>query len=224
MHLSASYLLRGQPFARGDAELRVNAAFILRAVGGCVACDRMRVRLLLLSVAVTIAVWALMPVSSPGQDSKQQQLSELQHRIDRARRKIGRRRGTERVLSTEIAGYTHRIGRLQSKITTLSARQRRIQTDLDANLGELKRLRTLLRRERARVVRLRKRLNEARTVLSDRLVEIYKTQKPDARRQHRSLLRGAPAFRSARQRHARRPDGIPVTRSARLRKKNARDR
>lgn len=79
--------------------------FILRAVGACVACDRLRIRLLLLSVVVTFAVWALMPVSSPGQTSKQQQLSELQQRSGKARRKIGRKRGTERVLSTRV-GYT----------------------------------------------------------------------------------------------------------------------
>lgn len=139
----------------------------------------MRVRLLLATLALPLVLWAVLPLSSSGQSSKQQELSKLQQRIDRAREKIGRKRGTERVLSTEIAGYTQRIRRLQGKITTLTTRQQRIQTDLDAKLAELERLRTQLRRERARLVRLRKRLAETRAVLSNRLVEIYKAQKPD---------------------------------------------
>lgn len=139
----------------------------------------MRVRLLLATLALPLVLWAVLPLSSSGQSSKQQELSKLQQRIDRAREKIGRKRGTERVLSTEIAGYTQRIRRLQGKITTLTTRQQRIQTELDAKLAELERLRTQLRRERARLVRLRKRLAETRAVLSNRLVEIYKAQKPD---------------------------------------------
>jgi murein DD-endopeptidase MepM/ murein hydrolase activator NlpD len=140
----------------------------------------MRVRFLLAALALPLVLWAVLPLSSSGQSSKQQELSKLQQRIDQAREKIGRKRGTERVLSTEIAGYTQRIRRLQGKIATLTTRQQRIQTELDAKLAELERLRTQLRRERARLVRLRKRLAETRAVLSNRLVEIYKAQKPDA--------------------------------------------
>ena len=105
----------------------------------------MRIRLLLLSVVVTFAVWALMPVSSPGQTSKQQQLSELQQRIDKARRKIGRKRGTERVLSTRV-GYTRtkagkaaalkgvrgQRARLESNLDELEAASRRVTRQLQA--------------------------------------------------------------------------------------------
>jgi len=139
----------------------------------------MRGRLLLAALALPLVLWAALPLASLGQSSKQDKLSKLEQRIDRTRDKIGRKRGSERVLSSEITGYTRRIDRLQGTISTLSARQQRIQADLDAKLAELERLRSVLRRERARLVRLRLRLIETRLVLSDRLVHVYKTQKPD---------------------------------------------
>jgi murein DD-endopeptidase MepM/ murein hydrolase activator NlpD len=138
----------------------------------------MRVRVLLASIALPLVLWAALPLPSSGQ-SKQQELNKLQNRINEARKKIGRKKGTERVLSSEIAGYTQRINRLQGKITTLSTRQERIQADLDAKRAELEQLRTQLRTERARLVRLRKRFNETRAMLRTRLIEIYKAGKPD---------------------------------------------
>ncbi|MGI9097264.1 MAG: murein hydrolase activator EnvC family protein [Solirubrobacteraceae bacterium] len=138
----------------------------------------MRVRVLLASIAVPLILWAALPLQSSGQ-SKQEDLSKLQSRINEARKKIGRKKGTERVLSTEIAGYTRRIHSLEGKITRLSTRQERIQADLDAKRAELERLRTELRTERARLVRLRKRLTQTRGMLRTRLIEIYKSEKPD---------------------------------------------
>ncbi len=138
----------------------------------------MRVRVLLAAVTLPLVLWALVPLPSSGQ-SKQQELNDLQSKINNAREKIGRKRGTERVLSTQIAGYNNRIRRLQGKITTLQTRQQRVQTDLDAKRSELESLRTELRGERARLVRLRARLNETRAMLRVRLVEIYKAEPPD---------------------------------------------
>ncbi len=138
----------------------------------------MRVRLLLTAIALPLLLWALVPMPSAGQ-SKQQKLQDLQSKIAKARDKIGRKRGTERVLSTQIAGYNRRIRTLQGRITTLQTRQQRVQTDLDAKRAELESLRTGLRGERARLVRLRKRLTETRARLRIRLREIYKAEPPD---------------------------------------------
>jgi murein DD-endopeptidase MepM/ murein hydrolase activator NlpD len=138
----------------------------------------MRARVLLASIALPLILWAALPLQSSGQ-SKQKELSKLQSRIAEARKKIGRKKGAERVLSSQIAGYTRRIDRLQGRITTLSTRQERIQADLDAKRAELERLRDELRTERARLVRLRKRLDETRGMLRTRLVEIYKSERPD---------------------------------------------
>jgi len=138
----------------------------------------MRVRVLLAAVALPLVLWALLPLPSSGR-SKQEELQQLQQRIDRARQKIGRKRGTERVLTTQISGYNRRIRRLQGRITTLQTRQERVQVDLDAKRAELESLRTELRSERARLVRLRVRLNETRAQLRLRLIEIYKAEPPD---------------------------------------------
>ena len=138
----------------------------------------MRVRLLLTAVALPLVLWAVLPMPSSGK-SKQQELSELHSKISSAREKIGRKKGTERALRSQIAGYDRRIRTLQGKIAILQTRQQRVQTDLDARRSELESLRTDLRGERARLVRLRKRLDVTRTQLRVRLVEIYKAEPPD---------------------------------------------
>ncbi|MEA2191434.1 MAG: hypothetical protein QOI73_1555 [Solirubrobacteraceae bacterium] len=139
----------------------------------------MRVRVLLAAVASVLVLWAILPLGSAGQTSKQQELRSLQGRIDAARNKIGRKKGTERVLSTQIAGYQARIRKLQGKITTLGSRQDVIEADLAEKRSELERLQAVLRFERARLVRLRARLRLTRRVLRTRLVEIYKAGTPD---------------------------------------------
>jgi murein DD-endopeptidase MepM/ murein hydrolase activator NlpD len=138
----------------------------------------MRTRVLLASVLLPLVLWAALPLPSSGR-TKQEELNSLHNRIDNARKKIGRKKGTERVLTSQITGYTRRIDRLQGRISTLSTRQERIQADLDAKRAELESLRTELRKERARLVRLRKRFEVTRSMLRLRLVEIYKAGKPD---------------------------------------------
>ena len=61
----------------------------------------------------------------------------------------------------------------------LQRKQFAIQTDLDAKRAELARIQEDLRQERIRLARLRARLAEARVALADRLVELYKADKPD---------------------------------------------
>jgi len=139
---------------------------------------RVRARVLLAAVVLPLVLWALLPLPSSG-ESKQQELQSLQDRINRARDKIGRKRGTERVLTTQISSYNRRIRRLQGRIGTLQTRQQRVQADLDDKRAELERLRSDLRSERARLVRLRARLEKTRAQLRLRLVESYKAQPPD---------------------------------------------
>jgi murein DD-endopeptidase MepM/ murein hydrolase activator NlpD len=123
-----------------------------------------RLRVLIACLIAPALLWAVLPLPSKGQ--------RLQEKIDSTRAQIDRKRGTERVLSTEIAAYTR-------KINGLEARQARIQGDLDAKTAELVRLQDDLRDERARLTRLRARLEQSRRLLAVRLVEIYKADKPD---------------------------------------------
>jgi murein DD-endopeptidase MepM/ murein hydrolase activator NlpD len=123
-----------------------------------------RLRVLIACVLAPALLWAILPVPSDGQ--------RLQDKIDRTRDQVERKKGTERVLSSDIADFTRRISGLE-------ARESRIQADLDAKTAELVRLQDRLRDERARLTRLRERLQQSRTLLAQRLVEIYKADKPD---------------------------------------------
>ncbi|MDP9386296.1 MAG: peptidoglycan DD-metalloendopeptidase family protein [Actinomycetota bacterium] len=136
----------------------------------------MRLKLLLATLVIPLALWALLPLGSSAAPSRQ---AEISKKIDAKRAAIDKRKGRERVLSSTIAGYSRRIGRLQGDISVLQARQAKIQGDLDAKRAELARIQARLRAERARLVRLRVRLAEARAALSERLVALFKADKPD---------------------------------------------
>ena len=79
---------------------------------------RMRLRLLLAGAVLPLALWAALPVFSEGASSPSSRLHDLQHKIETTQGKIGRRKGTERVLTTQISAYSQRIGRLQGRIGT----------------------------------------------------------------------------------------------------------
>jgi murein DD-endopeptidase MepM/ murein hydrolase activator NlpD len=138
----------------------------------------MRVRLLLAGAALPLALWAILPLLSHGA-TPGSRLHELQRKIQTTQGKIGRRRGTERLLTTQISAYSRRITHLQGRIGTLQNRQAEAQADLDAKRAELARIQADLRAERRRLVRLRARLAQARAALAQRLVELYQADEPD---------------------------------------------
>ncbi len=138
----------------------------------------MRIRLLIAAAALPFALWALLPMPSDGA-SPSSRLNDVQKKIQTTRGKIGRRKGTERVLTTQISAYNARIGTLQARIGRLERRQAQVQADLDHKRDELNRLQDQLRSERRRLVRLRKRLGVARQALAQRLVELYQVDTPD---------------------------------------------
>lgn len=135
---------------------------------------RRGLRLLLPVLLLPLAVWLALPVISAGQSSEQ-----LQRKIERTQGKIGTKKGTEKVLTTDISRFSGRIARLERRIGSLQSRENRVQADLDSQRARLDRTQTALREERARLTRLRGRLAEARQILSRRLVEIYQADAPD---------------------------------------------
>ena len=135
----------------------------------------MRVRVLILCVLMPLALWAGLPLASQGASTGQ-----LADKIEETRSKISAKRGTERVLSSDIARWSSKIDRLQGKIGSLQARQGEIEADLAAKKAELIEIQGALRSERARLVRLRSRLVVAQRMLERRVVEMYKADKPDA--------------------------------------------
>jgi murein DD-endopeptidase MepM/ murein hydrolase activator NlpD len=133
-----------------------------------------RSHLLFPVVAATFALWAVLPVGSEGAST-----ARLQQKIDETEKKIGRKKGTEKVLSTQVAAVSTKIDRLESRIDVLRGRQATVQADLDDATAELEEIQRELRHQRARLVRLKARLSQARTVLAHRLVERYQADKPD---------------------------------------------
>jgi murein DD-endopeptidase MepM/ murein hydrolase activator NlpD len=135
----------------------------------------MRLRVLLACAVLPLALWALLPVPSSGPSA-----GKIQQKIEETQGKIGKKKGTERVLSQDIQRYTSKIRRLQGRIGSLQTRQQRLQADLDRKRAVLVETQAELRSERARLTRLRARLIVARRTLAGRLVEMYKADKPDA--------------------------------------------
>jgi murein DD-endopeptidase MepM/ murein hydrolase activator NlpD len=129
-------------------------------------------------VALVLALWAGLPVGSVA-ITNQQKLGELQQKIEATQGRIGRKKGTERLLTQDIARWTGKIRRLEGRIGSLQSRQSAIQSDLDRAQGQLDRTRADLRFQRARQVRLKARLAVGRRLLAARLVERYQADTPD---------------------------------------------
>jgi murein DD-endopeptidase MepM/ murein hydrolase activator NlpD len=133
-----------------------------------------RLRLLLLVAALPLLLWGVLPMISSGATQ-----GEIQRKIAKKQSAIQWHKSREHVLSSDIAGYTHRINSLQGDISTLQTKQVRLQADLDAKRAQLEQIQADLRKERLRLARLRARLAEAQVALANRLVELYKADKPD---------------------------------------------
>jgi peptidoglycan DL-endopeptidase CwlO len=136
-----------------------------------------RIGLLIAVAVLPLALWAALPMLAGG--SPRSRAASVGSKIDQKRKQIAAKKGRERVLSTTITRYSRRISSLQGDITVLQRRQVAIQVDLDAKRAELARIQEDLRQERIRLTRLRARLAEARVALADRLVQLYKADKPD---------------------------------------------
>ena len=104
----------------------------------------------------------------------------LNKRIENQRAKVEKKKRKEGVLTSTISRYNNRINGLQGEINGLRERQRRIQATLDGKRAELLDARDKLERSRDRLVRLRADLATSQKALSARLVEIYKSDEPDA--------------------------------------------
>ena len=137
---------------------------------------RMRLRLLVVVVTMPLVLWTALPMVAGGQTGR---IASIQNKISKKRAAVNAKRARERVLASDVQGWSRKIGHLQSDITVLQRRQVRIQADLDAKRAELARIQTRLRRERARLARLKARLLQARAALATRLIELYKADEPD---------------------------------------------
>ena len=111
--------------------------------------------------AVSLAVGA----AAPAQDLEGE-LDTKQSELDQAQAKRG-------VLSTEIERYSSKISQLEGEVATLRNREALVQQELEEKQAQLD-------RERHHLQVLRERLDKSVKLLEERLVAIYKSERPDA--------------------------------------------
>jgi murein DD-endopeptidase MepM/ murein hydrolase activator NlpD len=126
----------------------------------------------LLPIALAVTAFLVLPL--PGLSAP------LSSRIDKKRDQIAQHKAKEGVLSTTIQGFSTRIDAIQGEISATQRQLSRVQDDLDQQKEKLLEVRNRLEEARDRLARLRDELATARQVLARRLVEIYKSDAPDA--------------------------------------------
>jgi murein DD-endopeptidase MepM/ murein hydrolase activator NlpD len=126
----------------------------------------------LLPITLAFAAYLLLPL--PGLSAP------LSDRIEKKREQIDEAKHKEGVLSTTIQQFSTRIDALEGEINATQDRLDRAQDSLDRQRAKLLEVRDRLEEARDRLERLRRELATARRVLADRLVEIYKSDTPDA--------------------------------------------
>jgi peptidoglycan hydrolase CwlO-like protein len=88
-------------------------------------------------------------------------------------------RAKERSLSASVQRLDQLLDEIASDIALLQRRQGEVQADLDFERTRLMQLRNELREQRARAARLKARLAHSRVVLERRMIELYKSGRPD---------------------------------------------
>ena len=137
------------------------------------ACLR-RLRLFIGVALLPLALFAFLPLVSSG--APEQNLgSKIEHKKDQ----IAWRKGRERVLSSDVAGYTRKINALQGDITVLQTKQVRLQADLDPSAPSSRASRRTCAASGCGSPACAPAWPRRASALSKRLVELYKADQPD---------------------------------------------
>ena len=124
------------------------------------------------TICLALAAYIVLPMTGS--------TAPLSDRIEKKRSQIDKVKRHEGVLTTTISRFNNRIEGLQGEIRSTEQRLSTVQTDLDRKRAQLIEVRDKLEQSRDRLERLRRELETARRVLAARLVEIYKSDTPDA--------------------------------------------
>lgn len=126
----------------------------------------------LVPIALALTAYVLLPLPG-GAAPIEKRIQVKRAQVDRAKRKEG-------VLTTTISRFNDRIRGLQGQIDQTQKRLGLVQGQLGDARSELLRVRDRLQVARDRLERARAELRRGRAALADRLVEIYKSDEPDA--------------------------------------------
>jgi murein DD-endopeptidase MepM/ murein hydrolase activator NlpD len=105
--------------------------------------------------------------------------AEVDRRLERARERLERARGRERVLTREVQGYTSRIRALEARLVPLRERSARLGAELAALRDRLRALTSRLAVEQERLADAEAELELREGVLSERLRALYVRGEPD---------------------------------------------
>ena len=125
-------------------------------------------------IPITLGLTAYVLLPLPGQSAP------LSERIEAKRSQVEEKRQQEGVLTSTISGLNSRIRGLKGEIGSTQSRLSSVQGELDVRRAELLEVRDDLEVARDKLARARKKLGLARVGLADRLVELYKADRPDA--------------------------------------------
>jgi murein DD-endopeptidase MepM/ murein hydrolase activator NlpD len=125
-----------------------------------------------LTIALGLCAYLVLPM--PGISAP------LSDRIQQKQKEVEQAKQQEGVLTTTIQRFSNRIDGLQGEIQSTQDRLDRAQSSLDRQKSQLLEVRDRLEAARDRLARLRAELATARRLLAARLVEIYKSDTPDA--------------------------------------------
>lgn len=132
----------------------------------------MRRRLLWVSITLGLAALALVPVSGFG--------APLSGQISGTEQELAETQAQEGVLTSELTALDNQIGGLSGEIGSLLDQEATLLAQLEQKQAELEQARADLDATRQRLEEVKARLAEAERLLAKRLVEIYKTDEPDA--------------------------------------------
>jgi murein DD-endopeptidase MepM/ murein hydrolase activator NlpD len=128
------------------------------------ACPKPRLAVIALTVLVATVAALMVTAGAPAQD--------LQSQLDQKRVQLERANSREGVLSSTIQRFGERLDQLRGEVATLRNREAIVQVELNKKEAELK-------QAEDRLAVLRVRLKRSLKVLSERLVAIYESSRPD---------------------------------------------
>ena len=122
--------------------------------------------------SLTIAIAVLLAACSAAIGAARAPAQSAIERFNAVQSKIDEARSREGVLTTEISGYSDRIEKLRGQIAELRNREAVV-------VAQLEQIQAQLDVEERQLASLREQLKRAIAALSDRLVDIYKSNDPD---------------------------------------------
>ncbi len=133
--------------------------------------DQRRTALVVVAALTALAAPALVPAFSSGRS--------LESKIEAKRRHLDRVNDRAGDLQANISSINKKVGGLRGEISSLQRKEDRARIELQRRESELERATERYDLEHRRFVRLRTELKRTQHLLAQRLVRIYKSDRPD---------------------------------------------